>query len=290
MGILLKGMPTAEMLTEKAREQALALKKKGVTPTLAIIRIGEREDDLAYERGAIKRCAQAHVAVESFALAQQTTQATLITLIQKLNADKAIHGVLIMRPLPAHIEDSAVCRALIPEKDIDGITPGAMSGIYAGSQQVFAPCTAQACIEILKHNNISIAKKRAVVVGRSLIIGKPVAMLLMAENATVTVCHSKTESLPAVCREADILVVAAGKPKMLGADAVSKGQVVLDVGIHVDENGQLCGDVDTQAASAVVAAVTPVPGGIGAVTTSVLASHVVLAAQRIIKEELQNAN
>ena len=285
MGILLKGAPTAEALTETVREQALALRQKGIVPTLTIVRVGEREDDLAYERGAIKRCAQAEVAVETFALPQKTTQVALIALLQKLNADNAVHGVLIMRPLPSHIDDAAVCRALSPEKDVDGITAGSMSGVYAGSGQGFAPCTAQACVEILRHNGISAEKKRAVVVGRSLVIGKPVAMLLLAEHATVTVCHSKTENLAAVCREADILVVAAGKAGMLGAESVREGQVVLDVGIHVDENNQLCGDVKTQEIAPIVAAVTPVPGGIGAVTTSVLAAHVVLAAQRMLKED-----
>ncbi|MPN26427.1 Bifunctional protein FolD protein [bioreactor metagenome] len=157
-----------------------------------------------------------------------------------------------------------------------------MAGIYSGSKMGFAPCTAQACVEILKHHGIATTGRRAVVVGRSLVIGKPVAMLLLADNMTVTLCHTKTENLPAVCKEADVLIVAAGKAGVLGAESVRPGQVVLDVGIHVGEDQKLCGDVRTTEIEAIVQAVTPVPGGVGAVTTSVLASHVVKAAERKI--------
>lgn len=286
MGVLLKGAETAAALTSSVRETALALRQKAVIPTLAIVRIGEREDDMAYERGAIKRCAQAEIEVQSFALPLQTTQETLLGLIKRLNEDDSVHGVLIMRPLPEQMDDSAVCSALSSAKDVDGITPGSMAELYANSGRGFAPCTAQACVEILSHNNIAMTGKRAVVVGRSLVIGKPVAMLLLAQNMTVTVCHSKTENLPEVCREADILVVAAGKADMLGAESVRAGQVVLDVGINVDENDKLCGDVKLDEVLPVVSAITPVPGGIGGVTTSVLANHVVLAAQRMLKEEM----
>lgn len=281
MGVLLKGAETATALTEQAGERALRLRRQGVEPTLAIVRVGEREDDLAYERGAAKRCAQAGVAVKSFALAQQATQQELLALINRLNADTAVHGVLIMRPLPPQLDDAAVCRALIPAKDVDGITEGSMAGVYSGSKTGFAPCTAQACVALLKHNGIDLASRRAVVIGRSLVIGKPVALLLLAENMTVTVCHTKTENLSAVCREADVLVVAAGKAGMLGAESVRPGQVVLDVGIHVGADNKLCGDVRTAEIEEIVRAVTPVPGGVGAVTTSVLALHVVTAAERM---------
>ncbi len=284
MGILLKGAETAAALTENVRERAMQLHLKGIEPTLAIVRVGEREDDLAYERGASKRCAQAGVAVQPFALSQAATQPELLALIEKLNKDPLVHGVLLMRPLPAQFDDAAICRALSPEKDVDGITEGSMAGIYAGRKTGFAPCTAQACVEILKHHGIPTAGRRAVVVGRSLVIGKPAAMLLLAENMTVTVCHTRTENLPAVCKEADVLVVAAGKAGVLGAESVRPGQVVLDVGIHVGEDQKLCGDVRTAEIEAIVQAATPVPGGVGTVTTSVLASHVVAAAERNIKE------
>ncbi|MEA5135868.1 MAG: bifunctional 5,10-methylenetetrahydrofolate dehydrogenase/5,10-methenyltetrahydrofolate cyclohydrolase [Candidatus Fimivivens sp.] len=282
MGILLKGAETAVTLTEKARERAVQLHQKGVEPTLAIVRVGEREDDLAYERGATKRCAQAGVAIKPFVLSDDAGQPELLKLIEKLNADSTVHGVLIMRPLPEHFDEEAVCRALSPEKDVDGITEGSVAGVYSGSKKGFAPCTAQACVEILKYYNIPTAGRRAVVVGRSLVIGKPVAMLLLAEDMTVTVCHTKTDNLPAVCKEADVLVVAAGKAGVVGAESVCPGQVVLDVGIHVGKDNKICGDVRTSEVEEIVYAVTPVPGGVGAVTTSVLALNVVTAAERMI--------
>lgn len=282
MGILLKGAETAAALTEKARERVVQLRQKGVEPTLAIVRVGEREDNLAYERGATKRCAQAGVVVKSYALPNDAEQPELLKVIEKLNADSTVHGVLIMRPLPEHFDDEAVCRALSPLKDVDGITEGSVAAVYSGSKKGFAPCTAQACVEILKHYDIPTTGRRAVVVGRSLVIGKPVAMLLLAENMTVTVCHTKTENLPDVCKEADVLVVAAGKAGMLGAESVGSGQVVLDVGIHVGKDNKICGDVRTPEVEEIVYAVTPVPGGVGTVTTSVLALHVVTAAERMI--------
>lgn len=286
MGILLKGSETAAALTVNVRERALTLREKGIIPTLAIVRLGEREDDISYERGAMKRCGQAEVAVKNFVLPQKSSQTELIELIRSLNNDESVHGVLIMRPLPAHFDDVAVCSELSPEKDVDGITEGSMAGVFSGSKQGFAPSTAQACIELLKHNNIETTGKRAVVVGRSLVIGKPVAMLLLAENMTVTVCHTKTQDLPSICREADVLVVAVGKAGLIGAESVKAGQIVLDVGIHVGKDDKLCGDVKTQDVEEIVGAITPVPGGVGAVTTSILASHVVTAAQRMLKEEL----
>ncbi len=285
MGILLKGASAAAALTEEALKRAQRLRERGITPTLAILRVGEREDDLAYERGATKRCAQAGVAVQSFALPQDTAQAVLLALIERLNADAAVHGVLIMRPLPAQIDDTAVCRALIPEKDVDGITEGSMAGVYSGRSTGFAPCTAQACVALLRHNGIALAGRRAVVVGRSLVIGKPAAMLLLAEHMTVTICHTRTQDLPEICREADVLIVAAGKAGVLGAESVRPGQVVLDVGIHVDPQGRLCGDVRTGEIEGIVQAVTPVPGGVGAVTTSILALHVITAAECMTIEE-----
>ncbi|HWP50234.1 MAG TPA: bifunctional 5,10-methylenetetrahydrofolate dehydrogenase/5,10-methenyltetrahydrofolate cyclohydrolase [Clostridia bacterium] len=286
MGILLQGAPAAVALTEKAKERALRLLEKGVEPTLAILRVGEREDDLAYERGATKRCAQAGVTVKPFVLQQEAGQPELLALIERLNNDPAVHGILLMRPLPAHFDDATVCRALAPQKDVDGVTEGSMAGVYSGRKKGFAPCTAQACVELLRHNNIATTGRRAVVVGRSLVIGKPVAMLLMAQNMTVTVCHTKTQNLAQICKDADVLVVAAGKAGLLGAEAVRPGQVVLDVGIHVGSDDKLCGDMRTAEVEAIVEAVTPVPGGVGAVTTSVLALHVVAAAERRYKEEL----
>jgi len=286
MALLLKGAPVAEKLTENTAARADALREKGIIPTLAIVRLGQRSDDISYERGAVKRCSQSKIEVRLHTLPENTVQEELISLINDLNVDNSVHGVLIMRPLPGHIDDGAVTKALSPQKDMDGITVGAMASVYTGAGEGYAPCTAQACVEILKHYNIPLEGKRAVVLGRSLVIGKPVSQLLLKENMTITTCHSKSENLPKICREADVVIAAAGKKKMLTADFISQGQTVIDVGIHVGDDGKLCGDVDTEQIMDKAAAVTPVPGGVGAVTTSVLASHVVDSAECMYKKEI----
>ena len=208
-------------------------------------------------------------------------QTELLDCVRALNEDGSVHGVLILRPLPPHIDDRAVCRALAPEKDVDGITEYSMAGLYSCKKVGFAPCTAEACIDMLDHYGVELAGKRAVVVGRSFVVGKPVAMMLLERDATVTVCHTKTKNLAALCREAEILVVAIGHGKMIGREYLSPGQVIVDIGINFDENGKMCGDVDYEAASETAKAVTPVPGGIGKVTTAVLAKHVVEACSRL---------
>lgn len=277
MAELLKGLPAAKALTESLRQESDALRARGVTPTLAIVRVGERDDDLAYERGARKRCEQCGIAVRQIALSADVSRETLLTELAALNADAGVHGVLPLRPLPF---DAAACAAIAPEKDVDGVTGASMAALYAGVGTGFAPCTAEACIALLKHYNIPLAGKRAVVVGRSLVIGKPVAMLLLRENATVTVAHSKTESLSGVCRTADILIVAAGRAGLIGAEHVRAGQTVVDVGIHAAPDGSLCGDARFAEVEPIVEAVTPVPGGVGPLTTAILCKHVIEAASR----------
>jgi len=280
MAELLKGAPVAEALNEALTEKVAALKEKSITPTLAILRVGERSDDISYEKGAMKRCEKVGVAARQITLPVDVSQENLIQAIESLNADTTVHGVLMFRPLPKHIDEALVCNALAPEKDVDGITSGSMAGVFAGTALGYPPCTPQACMEILDYYNIETKGKAAVVVGRSLVVGKPAAMMLLGKNATVTVCHTRTDDMPAVCRTADILVVAAGRAKMVDESYLSPGQIVLDVGINVDEEANLCGDVDFGKAEPVVAAITPVPGGVGTVTTSVLVKHVVAAAER----------
>ena len=265
MAMLLKGAEVAKALTEELHAKTEELKKNGVEPCLAILRVGAREDDLAYERGALKRCEKVGVAVRQVVLPEDVTQEVLM---------ENIH------PLPGHLDDEAARAALDPKKDMDGITDGSMTAVYAGTKGGYPPCTAAACVALLKHYNIPIKGKRVVVIGRSLVIGKPVSLLLLAEHATVTICHSRSENLPDICREADILVVAAGKAGMVGAESVRVGQVVLDVGIHVGADGNLCGDTRFAEVEPVVEAITPVPGGVGTVTSTILASHVVEAAER----------
>ena len=281
MAELLKGAPVAAALLEKTAAAATALRERGVIPTLAVLRVGERPDDISYEKGALKRCEAAGVALRSVVLPEDVTQAAFTDALETLNRDDTVHGILLMRPLPSHLDEEAARQALLPEKDVDGVTDGSLAGVFTGSGRGFAPCTAQAVVEILSHYNIPLAGSRAVIAGRSLVVGRPAAMLLMAKGATVTVCHSGTKELSTVTREADIVVAAIGKKGFFGAVHVAPGQSVIDVGIHFDEEtGKMCGDVRTGEAEPIVSAITPVPGGVGAVTTAVLVSHVVEAAQR----------
>lgn len=276
----LLGKEVTAALNEKIKANVAALQEKGITPTLGIVRVGEREDDLSYERGAVKRCETLGVACEKFLLPADVSQERLMEVIDQVNADDRIHGVLIFRPLPKHLDEAAVIRALAPEKDVDGITDGSMVGVFAGTDQGFPPCTPQACMEILDHYGIDCTGKKSVVVGRSLVVGKPAAMMLLKKNATVTVCHTRTVDMPSVVKEADIVIVAAGRAGVVTADYVSPGQIVIDVGINVNEEGKLCGDVAFDQVESIVDAITPVPGGVGSVTTSVLVGHVVEAAMR----------
>ena len=282
MARLWKGAPVAAALTEQLSQRAQALIAKGVTPTLAIVRVGERPEDLSYERGALKRCEKVGIAVRQYLLTATSSQTDLMEVIKEINRDDSIHGCLLFRPLPKHMDEAAVCAALSPAKDVDGITAGSLAAVFSGSGAGYPPCTAQACLEILDHYGYELKGKRAVVVGRSLVIGKPVSMLLLGRHATVTICHTRTADLPAECRRADVLVAAAGKAGAVSAQCLAPGQVVLDVGINVDEDGNLVGDVDFAAAENTVEAITPVPGGVGAVTTSVLARHVIEAAEKAI--------
>ena len=279
MAQLWKGAPVAAALTEELSQRAQALVAKGITPTLAIVRVGERPEDLSYERGALKRCEKVGIAVRQYLLTAASSQTDLMEVIEEINRDDSIHGCLLFRPLPKHMDEAAICAALSPAKDVDGITAGSLAAVFSGSGAGYPPCTAQACLEILDHYGYELKGKRAVVVGRSLVIGKPVSMLLLGRHATVTICHTRTADLPAECRRADLLVAAAGKAGAVSAQCLASGQVVLDVGINVDEDGNLVGDVDFAAAENSVEAITPVPGGVGAVTTSVLARHVIEAAE-----------
>lgn len=283
MAELWKGAPVAAALMEDLTGRIERLSGAGVTPTLAIVRVGERPDDRAYETGAVKRCEKAGVAVKRFPLPAGCSALELRAVLEHINAVSEIHGCLMLRPLPDPAMEEMACALLDPKKDVDCMTPAALAGVFAGKGWGYPPCTAQACLELLKYYKTALTGKRAVVVGRSLVIGKPVSMLLQAENATVTMCHTRTVDLPAVCRGAEVLIAAAGRANLLGAAHVSPGQVVLDVGINVDESGKLCGDVKFDEAEPVVSAITPVPGGVGAVTTAVLVKHVVEAAERTLK-------
>ena len=280
MATILKGAPVVAAMNEANAARCAALKAKGITPTLAVVRVGEREDNLSYERGVIARCGKVGVEVKQFLLPADAAQEQLLAVIEQINADTSIHGCLLFRPLPKQFDDRTVRAALAPEKDVDGITDGSLAGVFTNTAIGYPPCTAQACLEILKYYQVPLSGRRAVVVGRSLVVGKPAAMMLDRENATVTLCNSRTQNLPDLCKEADVVVVAMGKLGFIGSDCLREGQVVVDVGIHVNEEGKLCGDVRFAEAESVVEAITPVPGGVGTVTTSVLVGHVVDAAEK----------
>ena len=273
---ILKGAAVAEALTKRLAEE---VKTMTSPPVLATVRVGERPDDISYERGAKNRMAKIGIKVEPYVLPEDISQEKFLGIFDQLNEAEHIDGILLFRPLPKHLDEAAILSRIAQDKDVDGIGPENMAKIFAGETDGFAPCTAQAVIEILDHAGIDLTGKRVTVVGRSLVIGKPVAMLLIQKNATVTVCHTRTRDLAKTCQQAEVLIAAAGKANMIGAEEVGKDAVVIDVGINVNEEGKICGDVNFDEIKEIASAATPVPGGVGAVTTSVLAEHVVRAAR-----------
>ena len=281
MAELLKGAPVAAALSEKMAADVAALKEQGVTPTLAILRVGQRDDDLSYERGAMKRCEKVGVAVKNVVLPADVDSDTFFATLEDLNEDDSVHGILMFRPLPKQLDGEKARKLLSPAKDVDGCTDGSLAGVFTNTALGFPPCTARAAMEILKYYGVELKGKRVAVIGRSLVIGRPVAMMLMHANATVTICHTRTVDVPSITRDADILIAASGQMESVGAEYLRPGQTVIDVGIGWNEAKQkLCGDVKFEEAEPIVAAITPVPGGVGSVTTAVLCKHVVEAAQR----------
>ena len=286
MAQLLKGKAVAERITAETVKKTEELKKRGVFPTLAIIRLGENAGDVYYEKAAVKRAAEAGIAVKQFVLGAETSQEALIDRINAINSDTGIHGVLLFRPLPSHIDDKAVCSALSFEKDMDGITPGSMAGVFMDSGEGYPPCTAEACMDILDYYRVDLTGKKVTVMGRSLVIGKPVAMMAMKRNATVTVCHSRTEErdFAEAGAGADIVIAALGRAKMIDSTKLGRNQVIIDVGINEDEEGKMCGDVNFADAEPGASMITPVPGGVGSVTTAVLMKHVAEAAEKTVSK------
>ena len=283
MAEILKGKEVVAALKEKLIAEVEALKAKGVNPTLAIVRVGERPDDISYEKGAMTRCKGIGVDVKNFLLPADCTQDDVLKVIKEINEDKAIHGCLLFRPLPKTMDENFIRNQLDPAKDVDGITDLSMAGTYSCTALGFPPCTPTACMEILEHFGIDLTGKKVCVIGRSLVVGKPAAIMAIQRNGTVTVCHTKTKDMKAVAREADIIIAAAGKAGVVGEGFFKEGQIVIDVGINFDDEGNMKGDVDFAAAEPVVAAITPVPGGVGTVTTSVLVKHVIEAAKRTLQ-------
>ena len=291
MAKLLLGKEVTAAMNEKLQARVAALKEKGVSPKLAIVRCGENPSDLSYEKGATARAELIGVEVQKFVLPEDVTKEALIAQIEAINADDSIHGCLMFRPLPKHLkaDQDEICNHLAACKDVDCMTDLSNAGVFEGRADLgFAPCTPAACMEILDYYGIDCKGKNAVVIGRSLVVGKPAAMMLMGKNATVTVCHTKTVNTAEICRNADILVSAAGVLNSLTKEFVRPGQIVIDVSINWDENkpnargtlGAIAGDAVFSEVEPIVEAITPVPGGVGSVTTSVLMKHVIEAAER----------
>ena len=284
---LLLGREAAASLDQRTSEAAAALKAAGITPALAIVRCGENASDLAYEAGVLKRSKAAGIEVRRVILKENCEKESLIREIHKLNEDPGVHGVLMFRPLPKALKpyEGGICNELSPEKDVDCMTDLSNAGVYEGKELGFPPCTPSACMEILDYYGIDLEGKNVAVIGRSLVVGRPLAMMLMARHATVTICHTRTRDLPSITRRADVIVSSAGVLNSLTAEHVREGQVVIDVSINWDPSGKggkggIAGDAAFDEIEGIAGAITPVPGGVGAVTTSVLFSHVVTAAQR----------
>ena len=276
--ITLKGAEVSAKIKDQVQE--IVEKLDGHVPTAAIVRVGERPDDLSYEKGVIKKIASFGMEAETYAFPEDISEEAFLEEFRKINADESVDGILLFMPLPKHMNGKLFESAIDPVKDLDGISPVNRAKVFAGEADGFAPCTAEAVIEVLKAFEIPMAGKRAVVVGRSMVVGRPLSMLFLKENATVTVCHTRTADLKEECKRAEILVAAAGKAGMLDKEYVADGAVVIDVGINVDENGKLCGDVKWEGLDEAASAATPVPGGVGAVTTAVLCKHLAQAALR----------
>ena len=281
MAEILKGAPVAASIKQKSFEKAEQLKERGIVPTLAILRVGERADDISYEKSAVKVCGQSGVDVKNVVLPADVSSEEFFNVLDALNMDEAVHGILMFRPLPKHIDGEKARQMLDPKKDVDGCTDISLAGVFTNSDAGFAPCTAQAAMEILDFYGVECSGKKAAVLGRSLVVGRPAAMMLMHKNATPAVCHTKTKDAAAISRQADIVIACTGQMESLGRDYFSEGQTVIDVGINWNESkNKLCGDVRFDEVQDIVKAITPVPGGVGSVTTAVLVSHVVEAAQK----------
>ena len=286
---ILDGKKTAQKVKDALKERVEQLKKDGLTPGLAVIIVGNDSASRVYVNNKKKACEYVGIHSEEYALPEETTQDELIALVKKLNEKKDIHGILCQLPLPQHINEEAVINAIDPQKDVDAFHPVNVGKIMIGNFD-FLPCTPAGVMELIDESGIDLTGKHCVVVGRSNIVGKPQAMLLLHRNATVTICHSKTENLPQVCRTADVLVVAVGRAKMVDESYIKEGAVVIDVGMDRDENGKLCGDVDFDSACKKAGYITPVPGGVGPMTIATLMKNAVTAAEKSISAENSEDN
>ena len=274
MAKLIDGKLISTQIKEELKEEVAKLKQEGIVPCLAVVQVGKDPASSVYVNNKKKACAFIGIESLSYELDETVTEEELLSLVQKLNEDEKVNGILVQLPLPAHIREDAVIQAIAPEKDVDGFHPESVGNMCIG-RNGFLPCTPAGIIELLKRSEIEIEGKECVIIGRSNIVGKPMAALLLRENATVTVAHSKTKDLKSIAKRADILIVAIGKAKFITKDYIKEGAVVIDVGMHRDEQNHLCGDVDCEDVSSVVSAITPVPGGVGPMTIAMLMNNCV---------------
>ncbi len=282
---LISGKEISEAVKQRVAKQVEQLNASGISPKLSVIIVGENPASKTYVAGKAKDCAQCGILSDVIELPESTTQEQLLAKVQECNNDKNVHGLLVQLPLPKHIDENTIINAISPLKDVDGFTPINVGKMVIG-EECFLPCTPAGCIEMLKSTGVQIAGKNAVVIGRSNIVGKPAALLLLAENATVTICHSKTQNLKEICANADIIVAAIGKAGFVTADMVKEGAIVIDVGINRNSAGKLCGDVDFDAVCGKASHITPVPGGVGLMTRAMLMENTVKAAK--LKVEMKN--
>lgn len=272
----LRGKKVSDGIKEYVSKE---LETLSFVPKLAIVRVGENPDDMSYERGATKKLKSFGLDVASYVFPQDISDEDFKNAFKGINEDDEVTGILLLRPLPRTINEKDIENMIDPKKDLDGISPINIAKVFAGDTTGFSPCTAEAVIEVLKAYDIELTGKRVTVVGRSMVVGKPVSMLLLKENATVTMTHTRTVNLKKTCSDAEIVIAAAGRAKMLNSDYCGQDAVMIDVGINVDENGKLCGDVDYATLDGKASAATPVPGGVGTITTAVLAKHLIQAAK-----------
>lgn len=279
MGIKLEGKPVVQFLREDLKQRVVRIVQKGITPAILIIRAGEREDDISYERGILKGCEIIGIKSKIKLLPSDVTFDELKKTIEEANINDDIHGIMLFRPLPAHIDQDAVSKLINPDKDIDCMSPVNLERVFEGNSGGLAPCTPKAVIEILKYYDIPLNGANVAVAGRSMVVGKPLAMLLLNENSTVTICHSRTNDIPSITKKADIVVAAVGKAKFMGKEYFTENSIVIDVGINDDGTGKICGDVDYEQVFEKVKALTPSVGGVGTITTTILLSHVVRSCE-----------
>lgn len=279
MAQIIDGKKIAQEIKDELREKVLALQEEGVSVSLAVIQVGDDPASSVYVNNKKKACAYIGIRSVAYELGEETTEDELLSLIDELNRDASVNGILVQLPLPSHIREEQIIRAIDPKKDVDGFHPENVGRLVTGGKG-FVSCTPAGIIQLLKRSGIAIRGKNCVVVGRSNIVGKPMALLMLREDATVTVAHSKTQNLKEICRQADILIVAIGKPQYITADYVKEGAVVIDVGIHRGEGKKLCGDVNYDEVFPSVAAITPVPGGVGPMTIAMLMNNCVDSVSR----------